>query len=55
MKWQLLVLTGALNFFSAIAFAQQPYPPTTDNPPPAWFVDVASKAGITIRNGNGSV
>jgi hypothetical protein len=35
--------------------AQQPYPPTTDHPPPAWFIDVASKAGITVRNVNGSV
>src|SRR6185312_15063849 len=30
-------------------------PATTDHPPPAWFVDVASKAGITVRNVNGSV
>jgi len=37
------------------AFAQQPYPPTPDHPSPAWFVDVASKAGITVRNVNGSV
>ena len=36
------------------AFAQQPYPPTSDHPSPAWFVDVASKAGITVRNVNGS-
>jgi enediyne biosynthesis protein E4 len=35
--------------------AQQPYPPTSDHPPPAWFVDVASKAGILVRNVNGSV
>ena len=34
---------------------QQPYPPTTDHPPPAWFVDVASKAGIRVRDVNGSV
>jgi enediyne biosynthesis protein E4 len=34
---------------------QQPYPPTTDHPPPAWFVDVASKAGITVRNVNGGI
>jgi hypothetical protein len=26
-----------------------------DHTPPAWFVDVASKAGITVRNVNGSV
>src|SRR5260370_36619814 len=41
--------------FSPVSSAQQPYPPTTDHPPPAWFVDVASKAGITVRNVNGSV
>ena len=32
-----------------------PYPPTTDHPPPAWFVDVAAKAGITVRNVNGNI
>ena len=31
------------------------YPATTDHPPPAWFIDVASKAGITVRNVNGSI
>jgi enediyne biosynthesis protein E4 len=55
MKRQLLVHAGALIFFSASAFAQRPYPPTIDHPPPAWFVDVASKAGILVRNVNGSV
>jgi hypothetical protein len=35
--------------------AQQPYPPTTDHRPPAWFVDEAAKAGILVRNVNGSV
>jgi hypothetical protein len=34
--------------------AQQPYPPSTAHPTPAWFVDVAPKAGITVRNVNGS-
>jgi enediyne biosynthesis protein E4 len=32
-----------------------PYPATTEHAPPAWFVDVASKAGITVRNVNGGV
>ena len=41
--------------FVMTAFGQQPYPPTTDHPPPAWFVDVALKAGITVRDVNGSV
>jgi hypothetical protein len=35
--------------------AQRPYPPTPDHPAPAWFVDVAPKAGLTVRNVNGSV
>ena len=36
------------------AQAQRPYPPTTEHPGPAWFVDVAEKAGLTVRNVNGS-
>ena len=35
--------------------AQSPYPASTEHPPPAWFEDVAAKAGITVRNINGSV
>jgi hypothetical protein len=35
--------------------AQQPYPATTEHAPPAWFVDVAGKAGITVRDVNGGV
>jgi hypothetical protein len=34
--------------------AQQPYPATADHPTPAWFVDVAEKSGIAVRNVNGS-
>lgn len=30
-----------------------PYRPSPDHPSPAWFVDVASKAGILVRNVNG--
>jgi hypothetical protein len=30
-----------------------PYPATAEHPTPAWFVDVASKAGITVRDVNG--
>ncbi len=37
-----------------LAYAQTPYPATTEHAPPAWFVDVAAKAGITVRNVNGS-
>ncbi len=39
----------------ASAQAPHPYPPTPDHPPPAWFVDVAAKAGITVRNVNGNI
>jgi hypothetical protein len=33
--------------------AQSPYPASAEHPTPAWFVDVAAKAGITVRNVNG--
>lgn len=33
--------------------AQQPYAVSAEHPTPAWFVDVAAKAGITVRNVNG--
>src|SRR5882762_7903304 len=55
MKLRLFGLAGVIILFSAGSFAQQPYPPTTDHAPPAWFVDVASKASITVRNVNGSI
>jgi enediyne biosynthesis protein E4 len=32
----------------------RPYPAMSNHPPPAWFVDVAPQAGITVRNVNGS-
>ncbi len=38
---------------SVYAAAQGPYPATEDHKAPAWFVDVAAKAGITVRNVNG--
>ncbi len=31
-----------------------PYPATREHPAPAWFIDVAPKAGLTVRNVNGS-
>lgn len=55
MKRWLSIPAAAAVLFSVRAFTQQPYPATTDHPPPAWFVDVASKAGITVRNVNGSI
>ena len=51
----LILLIG---FCGCTARAQRPlspYPVNTEHPPPAWFVDVASKAGITVRNVNGGV
>ena len=45
----------AVALLFAQAQAQNPYPATPDHPPPAWFVDVAAKAGITVRNVNGGV
>ncbi len=44
-----------LILFAVSLVAQQPYTPTVEHPAPAWFVDVADKAGITVRNVNGSV
>ena len=39
---------------AAGAAAQTVYPPSAQHPTPAWFVDVAAKAGITVRNVNGN-
>jgi enediyne biosynthesis protein E4 len=55
MKSPPSALAGILILSSAASLAQQPYPPMTNHPAPAWFVDVSSKAGITVRNVNGSV
>ncbi len=33
----------------------QPYPASAEHKGPAWFVDVAAKAGLTVRNVNGGV
>jgi enediyne biosynthesis protein E4 len=35
--------------------SQPPYPASTDHVPPAWYIDVAAQAGITVRNVNGGV
>lgn len=34
---------------------QHPYPANAEHTPPAWFIDVALKAGITVRNVNGGI
>ncbi len=44
-----------LLLFAATTYGQIVYPATGDHPSPAWFVDVAEKAGISVRNVNGSV
>jgi enediyne biosynthesis protein E4 len=31
----------------------QPYPASSERTPPAWYIDVAAQAGITVRNVNG--
>ena len=53
------ILTGIATVMAsallAPALAQQPYPATTEHPAPAWFVDIASQAGITVRNVNGGI
>ncbi len=51
MKWLLATL-----FLLPIALAaqQKVYPAGADHPSPAWFVDVAAKAGIAVRNVNGN-
>jgi hypothetical protein len=46
-----MVLAGLV----AHASAQGVYPASAEHPSPAWFVDVAAKAGITVRNVNGGV
>ena len=54
MRWLLLVLGLAV---SEIALAQRnhsPYPATAAHAGPAWFVDESQRAGITVRNVNGS-
>ncbi len=54
--WKCLGYGLAIGLLSAGAVgAQQPYPPTAEHTGPAWFVDEALKAGITVRNVNGGV
>ncbi len=45
-----LLITLLVGFGAADA---QVYPATAEHPTPAWFVDVAPKAGIAVRNVNG--
>jgi hypothetical protein len=50
--WLIVFLAGFSD--KSIAQASAPYPATTEHAAPAWFVDVASRAGLTARNVNGS-
>jgi len=43
----------AVTVQSLIAQSVHPYPASAEHPSPAWFVDVADKAGIVVRNVNG--
>jgi hypothetical protein len=49
-----VLLAGLCFGFVVGANAQAVYTASAEHPSPAWFVDVAAKAGITVRNVNGS-
>ena len=50
----LLLVAATFIFIVAVgASAQGMYPASTQHPSPSWFVDVAAKAGLTVRNVNG--
>ena len=52
--WRLLAALLCVSLAVAAAQPVAPYPASAEHPTPAWFVDVAAKAGITVRNVNGS-
>src|SRR5690348_16271249 len=47
------VAVFALATYCAAQAHPRPYPPNANHPGPAWFEDVASKAGLNMRNVNG--
>ena len=49
----LLLASIWFSFWAGLPAQQSVYPATAEHPTPAWFVDVAPKAGITVRNVNG--
>jgi enediyne biosynthesis protein E4 len=49
------LLAMILVMSAAAGVAQTPYPANTLHPPPAWFVDVASQAGVQMENVNGDL
>ena len=57
MSPRIFLLVFLLCCCESLLSAQNPaaaYPATSQHPSPAWFVDVAAKAGITVRNVNGN-
>ncbi len=50
-----LINAGLLMPSAGGSHTHQPYPASNDHASRAWYVDVATKAGITVRNVNGSV
>jgi enediyne biosynthesis protein E4 len=49
----LVLLSAALLWGQKVPASRSPYPATAEHPGPAWFVDVAAKAGILVRDVNG--
>ncbi len=49
------VLLVLVAMAAMVAKAQAVYPASAEHVGPAWFVDVAEKAGVAVRNVNGSV
>ncbi len=49
-----LCLTFCFSLFAAAQQSAKPYPATAEHPTPAWFLDVAPQAGLTVRNVNGN-
>ena len=48
-------VAGAQSESKKTQIHKQPYPPTSAHSGPAWFIDVASSAGLTVTNVNGGV
>ncbi len=48
-----MLVSSAVILAQKSAVPRTPYPASAEHPTPAWFVDVAAKAGIRVRNVNG--
>jgi hypothetical protein len=55
MRLWLWTLCFLCSVSAAPVRAQAPYPASASHPTPAWFIDVASTAGIAVRNVNGGL